>query len=413
MNPQTIELEQALIGSVLIDPGMFYEVSDVSAADFLQHKHRWIWEALGRMTVENSAIDILTLTNELECRDQLNEIGGSAYLVKLLTSVPSSYHAHEYARSIKQESKRRKVLELATRAAQVAMIQDPNEFSKALTQVTEALLLAQAGEATLENMGDLMRRVYGQLQLKMANPDETVSLVTGLVDLDATVEFIPGELVVLPGESGVGKTILALQWAQAWAERGNPGVVFEMELSAMQLGRRLSSVKSRVEVKKIRHGQLSESEMDKFITALDELSRLDVMVSESTQWNTITLRASLTRMKYERKIKWFVLDYFDLLQDGGDDPNMRDTVMARNLKSMCKDLEICGVVIHTLNKAGKASGSNKIIYAADNVLHLAAVDDKPNVVCLTPNKIRDDSNRGSVNLVRLPDFPCFGTAARF
>lgn len=411
MNLQSIEAEQALIGSILINPDAYHEVSHIAPADFYLHKHRWIWEALTRMTAGSSAIDVVTLTNELDRQNKLGEVGGMTYLILLINGVPSSVHAADYASAVKQESKRRRVMDLASEMAKVAQA-DGEEFNKALNAATENILALQSGDAPLEHMGRLMERVYNQLQYTMAHPDETANLPTGLFDLDAAVEFIPGELIVVPGEAGVGKTILALQWAQAWAERGHPGAVFEMELSSMQLGRRLSSVQSRVEVKKIRHGSLGLGEMNQFISAIDHLSRLDVWVSESTQWNTIMLRSAVTRLKWERGIKWFVLDYFDLLQDGGDDANMRDTVMARNLKSMCKDLGVCGVVIHTLNKAGKASGSNKIIYAADNVLHVEVVKDETHLVRLTPHKIRDDSNRGSVDLVRLPNFPAFGTKAK-
>lgn len=412
MNLTSVNSEQAMIGSVLINPDVYHEVSHVTPADMYLHKHRWIWEAIGRMAASNSAIDIITLTSELDRQNKLAEVGGTAYLALLLTEVPTSVNAAEYARTVKQESKRRRVLELANDMAKVAQAEG-DEFDRALNTATESLLALQSGDTEIQHMASLMSKVYGKLQLTMADPESNASLPTDLLDLDAAVEFIPGELVVLPGESGVGKTILALQWAQAWAEHGYPGAVFEMELSALQLGRRLSSAKSKVEVKKIRHGKLSETEMENFIAALDQLSRLDVWVSESTQWNTITLRSAVTRLKYERGIKWFVLDYFDLLQDNGEDANMRDTTMARNLKSMCKDLEVCGVVIHTLNKTGGVSGSNKIIYAADNVLALSAVQDMPNLARITPRKIRDDSNKGSVDLVRLPNFPAFGNKAKF
>lgn len=429
--PHAVEAEEAVLGSVLINPEALDELPFLRADFFYLHKHRWIWDAFGELRRQQLPIDLITVTEELERHKQLAEVGGVAYLTKLINTVPTSLHAEAYGRLVEREAVRRSLLEAATQIAKLAY-EEERPIEAVIADADAALRAVnerrQVGLGTMRPMADVMSEIYNQIQYAQANPDFRPNMPTGFVDLDALIDGLwPGELTFLMGAPGTGKSLLAMQIAQNLGAQNFPGAVFELEMPDVQVGRRLivgEAKRPGLSPRGLRKGVTgNEDDTVAMLEAMNELSQLPVWIDQGTDHTTTTVRAILAAMVREYGIRWFVVDFLDLLKDRAEDKNEREAQIARALHEICKDLGLAGLVVHTENKTGlssglprmeHASGSVKITYAADNLLFVREhipddpdAEPDPNLRTIVPAKMRDGEIRGKVNLVKLPGYPAF------
>lgn len=400
------DLEKAFIGALMIAPDLL-PVIDTKPEELHIIKHRWVYEAMRRIEESNGAVDMTTVSAELERVGQLGECGGFAFLTDLVMSADNSQNVETYAGILRDYWGKRKMVELATKAANAAFGQVPyTEIAQSL--ITEINAITETAAAGVKPIKHHVDEYYKRLAYALDHPGESKPLEFGIPDLDKIIEVYEGNLVLVKGGEGVGKTILALQFARYQGGLGVPGAVFEIELDADQVIRRWVSAEAvgGINTRNLKRGALDEAEMPIVHHALSEMYNLPIYMS-TDRWTTSTLRSALKRLKDERGIKWFVLDYFDLLGDTHENQNTRDAEMSKALKLICKELSIAGLVVHTLNKMEQSSGSRKIEYAADLSLTLTADAINKRLINVTPSKIRDDAHYGGCQIALSPKAPKF------
>lgn len=415
--PYDNDAEIALIGSVLINPEALRTL-DLAPEEFYIHRHGMIWEAMTRLYRQRVNVDFVTLSAELDRVGQLEEIGGQPYLIGAINATPSSLHAEDYAGILRDKARRRNILQISNELAKAAFGKD--SFEEAVSKAMTGLAQNNGEGMGAVHWSKFMSDLYDEVDRATKNPRDVWGISTGLRDLDIiTGGLHQKENTIISGEPGLGKSLLGLQIVEAAANPkiGNAsGAVYEMEMSALQTVRRCVSRNSKVPTRVMQTGKIDDSQLQAFTMAIEKLSTYDVYLSEDPYWTTNKLRADLARLKDRAGIKWFLVDYLELLKDVYGDDIERTKFISGQLKAICKDLNLCGITIQGMNKAGMqtggkagVAGSVKIVYDADNIFILRKTEGNGNLVRLEAEKLREGDGSGNfIDLVKLPGFPAFG-----
>lgn len=423
-----VEAEAALLGAVMVSPEVLDEIPvEIAPADFYLHKHRWVWDALLALHRAGAAVDVTTLRAEMERQRTFTEAGGLAFLVSLMNDSPMSFHAPDYAALVAEMSERRALVQMATEIATGAHKLD-RPVGDIRAEAMSRLVAAQKLTGGAVPVKDILSELYDELKARAAAPQDVFGIPTGFADFDKiTAGLQQGEVLYIAGEPGTGKSLLAAQMASQMAAAQHPGVMYEMEMGSKQLTRRTVASLSGVTTKAMRSGRVADHEWPLLVQTFGEASAWPLYLSDFTGWTTTTLRADLSRLKQNAGIKWFVLDYFALLQDTyGKDDNERQNAMSKAVKRICKDLDLAGVVVHSMNKQGMGagikrlehiSGSGQISFDADVVCFLTkhipseGTPEDRNLRTLTFAKYREDESNRLLHLVKRPNLPAFGDYA--
>lgn len=397
--------EEALIGAALANPGIIGEV-DISADDFHIHKHRIIFRAMTDLQRRNVYPDFVTLGSELTRINQMAEIGGPAFLTSLIVNTPSTIGAEDYAKIVKGFSKRRWILAEANKLAQAAVKQD-NDLSAAVAAIITNLANGLTPDMGAEHWSAHIGKADEFIQERAANPGKFWGMQTGYLDYDtATGGMQPGEIILLSGEPGVGKSFFLLQMAQYLAEHEHPGVIYSLEMQGKSVGIRALSLKSGIRTKLMKQGITQSDDWDKYYPALEALYALPIYMSDRTEWTIATIRADMARLKRVHGIEWFMVDYSYLMQDGdreGWNEIQKTQFVINGFKNIAKTLDLAGLVIHSMNKAGQNGdnqvkqtslrGSGQVSYDADIILMLTTPDEmRPTIIRATFGKGRELEN---------------------
>lgn len=419
------EAEESIIGATIGDPVCFSEL-DIEPDDFYVSKNKTIWQTFIDLHRSGNTLDLVTIIDKLN-RDQSEN--WVLYLSECINDLPSWADARNYAGIIKDKATRRRMVQIASRIATTA--HDPkSEIDKSLPGFIDQLsdtTKIQNGAVPLKNY---LSMLYDDVEHKAENPAEIWGLETGFKQFDQiTGGLQQGESMIMSGVPGVGKSIFAMQLGVNLG-KSSPGAIYSMEMGAMQTTRRIVSGYGKIPTRQLKTGKLDE--WDGFISCIQELSLLPIFLSDSAGWTTTTLRADLSRLKAQHGIKWFVLDYLYLLNDGGADEIERTSLASKGLKRICKDLNLAAIIIHSMNKAGMASerpdqsdlrGSGQAVYDADLITFLTKFSpltkqeekikppDRENLRTLWFGKGRELENpRRYIHFTKFQGYPAFAEA---
>lgn len=379
--PHSIEAERGLVGSILINPSALISI-DVKPEDLYLHRHRYIWETFQRLARGNAVIDLLTVPEDLQRRSLLDEIGGLAYLSGLMQDTPSSLHVDDYARIVKDYAQRRDWIALANSMAKAAY--DTNsKVEENAASIMDRLIKSVRFSGSAAPIGTFTSKLFEEICERMNNPSSVWGLKTGFADFDsATGGLQPGEILYMSGRPGTGKSIIAMQMGLQMGAYGIPGAIYSLEMPATQFIRRWLSQLAEVPARAIKTGEIVQIQFDRLLNVISRLEDYPIYVSDSADWTTLALRADLSRLKAMYGIKWFVLDYAYLLKDLPKvSENERTGFVSSQLKSICRALDLAGVVIHSLRKPqgelrlDDLRGSNQQSYDTDLALFIYVDED--------------------------------------
>lgn len=366
------ESEKAVLGCVLIDQESFEEVAAfLESGDFYIIKHQWVWSAFAHLAREGNPLDVITVSKEMERRNQLDEAGGIAYLTQLINAVPTSLHAAAYGRIVERDAVRRRILNLAGEIAKTAYDAEADLDAMRLELSRRLLDTARARDES-QPISTFVNQLMVETESRMEDPREVFGIPTGFADLDRALGGLQlSEGFIISGEPGAGKSLftgqLALQMAgyrldpEPTPAEKHPGVIYEMEMRGVSIVRRLVATHADILSKRIRQGKIAGAELSRFVHSANLISGLPVWMSDKTHWTTVTLRADLMRRKMRDGIKWFVVDYMNLLKDRirGEDTE-RIAHISTELARICRDLELAGVFIQRLTKSGMQAGKKEL-----------------------------------------------------
>jgi replicative DNA helicase len=407
--------EESFIGSILIDPEQMRE-TDLIPEEIYVERNRWIYIAAQDLRLSGQSVDYVTVCARLDAMGKLALCGGPARLTELVNVCPDSGNIKSYADIIRDRARRRDILDTANRLANLAHDLD-SDMTNGIPEQIDRLSRAATQSAGAVRINQFLGDLYDQVAFANANPSDIYGIATGLDDWDRIAGgLIKREIVKLAGDPGIGKSLLAFQIACGCAAHA-PGVVYELEMSGISVVRRRISTLSKVSSNRMRTGRLKEGEETAINQAIEAMERLPIWMCDQSNMTSLAMRVDLERLKAQHGIEWFLLDYEGLLTDDPDkDDITRSKVISSRVHAIAKDLDLAGLVIDDMNKAGidnassgkaNLSGSARKLYDADAIVMLRQDPQNKQLVAVTWEKLRDGEGSRSMILQRVEGFPAF------
>ncbi len=367
--PHDTQAEEALLGAVLISPETYAEVAQiVKAEDFFILRHRWIWEAITRLSEgqadgnkAHKAVDLLTVAEELARAGHLDEVGGQAYLVQLTTAVPSSLHAAHYAHLVEEAAVRRRMLAAAERIAQLAHQRDM-EVEAVLDEAEKTLFNVSERRITrgVKPFREVLLNYYEYLDHLRTHQGEAVGIPTGFVDLDKLLNgFQPSDFIIIAARPGMGKTAFLLSVAKTAAQVHKKRVaLFSLEMANEQLVQRLLAQETGIDSQRLRTGAIEPNEWEKISSAVKALGHAQIFLDDTPAITPIQLRTKCRRLHMEYGLDLIMIDYLQLMSSGTRSENRVQEVsqISRNLKALARELNVPVVAAAQLSRAVEQRG---------------------------------------------------------
>ena len=419
--PNNANAEKAVLGSILIYPPAFIEASKyLTADDFYIDRHKWIYAIFEKFARTHTSIDALTLTSELESQSKLQSVGGEAFITGLINDTPTAMNCEHYSKIVAEMATRRRMIQSASDLAMRAY-DTKEDIEIYIPQHINQLLKNLHTENKTEHISVGLSQLYDDIERRSKDPHDIYGIETGITGIDRiTGGFQKGEMFLLSGEPGLGKSLLAMQMAFHMGKVGRAGTIYELEMSKLQTLRRNLSGESGVPVRTMKTGNVTENQWPELTVSMERLESLPIYLSDSTSWTTASLRSDLLRLKTLYGIEWFIVDYLRLLKDrfDGKEPE-RIGYIASLLHDICKDLDLAGIAIQSMTKEGMKGGGMTGLYGGSEQQHSADVIavmeksgqntiDGKDIINLKFEKNREaDTDKNMVQLVIKQGFPVF------
>src|SRR5574343_211735 len=417
--------ERSVLSAAIINPGCIQEI-DLLPEDFYVERNRIIWNTITSLSGRGIAQDYVTLTTSLEKQGRLGDIGGEGYLMELLGDFGgNSFLFSQYALSVKDYGRRRRVVQAAQALATAAHDLKCN-LDERTEQVIRALVMDTSGKSGAVQISQAVSEFYDDLQERIANARDMWGIPTGFLDYDRVTGGLQdkdGEVLYIAGEPGVGKSIMSIQIGFNLAMSGIPGAIYSLEMKNRQVVRRLISAMMRTETRKLKTGRLNSDEQISAVRECERLAQANVFIYDNSILTIRDLRNDVARLKARYDIRWFVLDYLYLMSGGSSDEIERSAEFSRGVKQICKDYQVAGITVNSINKAGmdrndltkgNVRGSGQVIHDADVILLMTEHQPKSfeppnkNLKTLTFAKGRDLAGPSmKFNLFKHDDYPWF------
>jgi replicative DNA helicase len=355
--PHSREAEEAVIGAVLINPEIYYDLAQfLNPDDFYLHRLRFIWEAFTNLHEKRIPIDFLTVNDTLESMNRLEEIGGPAYLTALLNQVPTTLHAEAYGKLIEAASLRRKMLTAANQIATLAYEESTpidtvmGEAEKAIFNVSERKLRHE-----VVPIRSVLSDFYDRIDELSQRGDEIVGVPTGFTDLDKmTGGLQPSDLLIIAGRPGMGKTAWMLTLANNAALLYKKRVaIFSLEMSNEQVVQRLISQQTGIDSQRLRTGKLTDDDWPLFTQAIEVLGDTRVFLDDTPALSPLQLRTKCRRLEMEFGLDLVIVDYLQLMSSETRNDNRVQEVsyISRSLKQLARELKVPLIAAAQLSRA--------------------------------------------------------------
>ncbi len=357
MVPHSREAEEAVIGAVLINPEAYYDVAQfLSGDDFYIHRNKWIWEAFVALHDRSEAIDLVTVTEELDQKGHLADIGGAAYITKLINNVPSSLHAEAYGHRVEETAIRRRMLLAANQIAKLAYEENltldtvMDDSEKAIFNVSQ-----RRTTQDLQPIRSVLSDYFDRMEELSQRDEALVGVPTGFLDIDKMLGGLqPSDLLIIAGRPGMGKTGFLLSAVKNAALTHKKHVaVFSLEMSNEQLVQRIIAQETGINSTRLRSGKLDPDEWLLFTQAIEVLTETQIFLDDTPALTPLQLRTKCRRLHLEYKLDLIVVDYLQLM--GGDirSSNRVQEVsdISRNLKILARELNVPVLAAAQLSRA--------------------------------------------------------------
>jgi len=364
------ETEEALLGAVLINPDSYHTVAArLRAEDFFILRHHYVWEVFTQLVNNHVPLDFLTVTQALEQKGRLEEVGGPAYLTGLINTVPTALHAEAYARVIAEHAGRRRLLESANQVARLAY-QTDIPFESALSEAEKSIFSVgqQLLGGNLRRLADVVGDARALASKLAEHPEEMLGIPTGFIDLDKLlIGLQPSDLVLAAGRPGMGNTslLLSLLYTASQVHRKRVAM-FTLEMSDEQLVQRLISQAGGIDGQLLRSGRMTTNDWALFNTTADALSALPVFLDDTPAITPFQLRSACRRLAMEHGLDLVIVDYLQLMAGGSGAKEQRfeNRVqevghISRQLKILAKELNVPVVAAAQLSRAVEQRADKK------------------------------------------------------
>jgi len=360
--PFSLEAEQSVLGSVLIDPNCFNDIAEViTSEDFYLEDHSRMYLAMQEMYLRNKSIDLVTLIDMLVKIGLYENIERSKEYIKLIAEVvPTASNVKDYAQIVKDKSILRQLIAVSDEIS-TAAYGEQDEVKNIIDMAEQKIFSIAQGNETkgFVHIQAALLAVYGKLQALANNPEEVMGAPTGFSALDRVLVGLgKGDLVLVGARPGMGKTAFAMNVAVSIAEKTKKAVcIFSLEMSTEQLATRMLSSEGMVDSNKLRTGGLSNEDWEKLAHASAKLSECDIQIDDTSNITVTGMKAKLRRVK---NLGLVIIDYLGLMQsDRRIDNRVQEVAeISRNLKMLAKELGVPVIACAQLSR-GPESRTDK------------------------------------------------------
>jgi len=356
--PQNIDAEKSLLGAVLIDEETLADITEhVTQKDFYEKRHGMIYDAMMRLYEKRKPVDLLTLTDELKRKKELEDVGGSAYLTELTNYVPTSAHAESYAEIVAQKAVRRRLIRASGEISEMGFNEESS--TQELLQQAEQELFAvsdQSLKQDLVSIETILTDSFDRMEELHRNKGQLRGVRTGYRDLDnMTAGLQRSDLIILAARPAMGKTTLVTNLAYNVATIAKQSVLFfSLEMSKEQLVDRMLADASGVDAWNIRTGNLSEDDFSKLSDAMGEMAEAPIYIDDTPGVSVLEMRTKARRAAHEAPLGLIIIDYLQLMQGSGRDNGNRVqevSEISRGLKLLARELNVPVIALSQLSRS--------------------------------------------------------------
>ena len=355
--PQNLDAEKSLLGAVLIDEEVLADAAEIThPSDFYDKNHGLIFAGMMRLFEKHKPVDLLTLTDELKRKDELELVGGSAYLTELTNYVPTAAHASAYAEMIAQAAVRRRLIKASGDISELGYDESPTHE---LLENAEAELFSVSDQSTkqdLVSLESILTDSFDRIEELSKNKGSLRGVRTGYRDLDnMTAGLQKSDLIILAARPAMGKTTLVtnLAYNVATIEK-NPVLFFSLEMSKEQLVDRMLADASGVDSWNIRTGNLSDEDFAKLSEAMGEMAEAPIYIDDTPGLSVLEMRTKARRIAHENQLGLIIVDYLQLMQANGNHNGNRVqevSEISRGLKLIARELNVPLIALSQLSRS--------------------------------------------------------------
>jgi replicative DNA helicase len=354
--PQNIEAEQSILGGVLIENDALNTVVEfLEDGDFYREAHQKIFDCMISLSEKGEPLDLITLTNELRKKQELEEIGGASYLAGLVDAVPTAANIAYYAKIVKEKSILRKLISTATEIV-TQSYQEGKDLEDFLDEAEQSIFRISENRVrpAFYSIKEIVKESFKVIEQLYEKKELITGIPSGFKDLDRkTAGFQNADLIIVAGRPSMGKTALCLNIAQHAAINVKvPTAIFSLEMSKEQLAIRMLCSEARVDSARLRSGFLSESDWPKLTMAAGALSDAPLFIDDAAAISVLELRAKARRLKADRGLGLVIVDYLQLMRgrSGVERREQEISEISRSLKALAKELNIPVIAISQLSR---------------------------------------------------------------
>ena len=357
--PQDMAAEQSVLGGMMLSKDAIADVVEiVRGPDFYRPAHEIIYDAVVDLYGRGEPADVVTISDHLTKRQELQRIGGPAYLHNLAQSVPTAANASFYAEIVRERAILRRLVEAGTKIVQLGHGADGevdaivNEAQSEIYNVAE-----NRQSADYVSLGEVLVPTIDEIETNASHDGGLTGIPTGFRELDElTHGFSGGQMIIVAARPAMGKSTLALDFARSAAvTNGMTAAFFSLEMGRNEIAMRLLSAEARIQFQDLRKGDIRDEDWDKMSLAVDRLNEVPLFIDDSPNMSLMEIRAKCRRLKQRNNLKLIVLDYLQLLSSGKRVESRQQEVseFSRTLKLLAKELDVPIIALSQLNRGSE------------------------------------------------------------
>ena len=429
--PHSIEAEQSVIGSMLMDRDAIIAASEIVTADeFYQHQYGVMFEAMVELFNEGKPVDLVTLQNRLKEKDVPPEVSSLEFVRDIITMVPTSANVRSYANIVREKAVLRKLIKINEEIANTCYVgKEKLEDILAMTEKSVFDLLQTRSGGDFVPIRQVALNVLEKIEVASRNQGAVTGIPTGFIDLDyKTSGMQPSDFILIAARPSMGKTAFVLNLVDYVAVKKNmPCMIFSLEMSKEQLVNRMLSMESNVDSQKLRTGSLTDSDWDAVVEGIGIIGGSKLIIDDTPGISITELRSKCRKMKLEYGLSMIIIDYLQLMSGSGksgDNRQQEISEISRSLKALAREMNAPVVALSQLSRACETRQDHRPMLS--DLRESGAIEqdadvvrddyynkdtDKPNVAEVIIAKQRNGPI-GTVELLWRPEYTKFVNMAR-
>jgi len=358
--PHSLEAEQSVLGGLVLDNQSWERIADlVNENDFYRHDHALIFRAINALAEADKPYDVVTISDWLESRNELETIGGLAYLGILANDTPTAHNIKAYAEIVREYSILRSLIQIGNEISNSAYNADGRPSKELLDDAErKVFLIAEQGAGNrqgFESINLLLTRAVERVEELYKSDQALTGISTGFTNFDERTSGLQkADLIIIAGRPSMGKTSFAMNLAENAAVNTDKTVaVFSMEMPGEQLALRMMSSLGRIDSHNLRTGKLEDHDWPRLTSSVGMLNKAKLFIDDTAALTPTDLRARTRRLKREHGLDLVIIDYLQLMQVGGSTENRATEIseISRSLKALAKELNVPIVALSQLNRS--------------------------------------------------------------